>query len=240
MNPQAIQIPDYLKRNWFKISVAALLIFVALKKDLSFKLNLNTPTKTEQAPEAPPQEKVVKSERFTDNIEHHSSASQTEHFDLTAAARSTPKITALDRLQRVGKDRVQQYISRFEKVAKSEERKFGIPASIILANALLQSQAGTAPWASSESGNNHFILACSEDWKGKQKTYDGLCLRQYKNAWTRFRDHSFFITTGAYNDLKSLSSSDVQGWAEALEKKKFSEEAGLARQLLEVIRVYDL
>ncbi|MEQ8703934.1 MAG: glucosaminidase domain-containing protein [Phaeodactylibacter sp.] len=239
MSPQAEQIKVYLQRNWFKLGIAALLIFVALKKDLSFKLNLNTPVKIEQAPEAPSTEKAAKRERYTDNLTSTSSADQTEHFDLAAAARSPKKITASDRLQRTGKAQVQEYIDRFDQVAKSEERKFGIPAAIIMANALLHSQAGTAPWA--EKGrNNHFLLPCTEDWKGRQKSYDSRCLRQYENAWTSFRDHSFFITTGPYSDLKTLQADDIRGWATALEAKGFSEEPALAQQLLEVIRLYGL
>lgn len=239
MSPQAEHIKAYLQRNWFKLGIAALLIFVALKKDLSFKLNLNTPVQLEQSPEERPQEKAVKSERYTENTTFDAPASQTEHFDLTAAARSPKKANALERLQRTGQDRIRQYIERFDKVAKSEERKFGIPAAITLASALLHSQAGTAPW-SGEGRNNHFLLPCTEDWKGAEKSYDGRCLRQYENAWTSFRDHSFFITTGPYSELKALSVDDVRGWAAALEDKVFSEEPGFAAQLLEVIRVYGL
>lgn len=239
MNPQAAHIKAYLQRNWFRLSIAALLIFVALKKDLSFKLNLNTPVQMEQAPEDLPQEKAVKSERYTDNLTASTSAAKTEHFDLTAAARTPKRLLALDRLQRMGKARIQHYIERFDKVAQSEERKFGVPAEITLANALLHSQAGTATWAERER-NNHFLLPCTDDWKGKQKSYDGRCLRQYENAWTSFRDHSFYITTGTYGDLKTLSTNDIRAWAAALEDKGFSDEPELGRQLLEVIRLYDL
>lgn len=239
MSPQAQQIKAYLQRNWFKLGIAALLVFVALKKDLSFKLNLNTPVQMEQSPKELPQEKAVKSERYTDNLTGMPTADRTERFDLTSAARSSKKATALDRLQRTSKERVQHFIDRFDKVAQGEERKFGIPAKVILANALLHSQAGTAPWAEKDR-NNHFLLPCTADWKGAEKSYDGRCLRQYRNAWTSFRDHSFYVTTGSYSDLKTLSADDIRGWAVALQDKGFSEEPELARQILEVIRLYDL
>lgn len=239
MSPQAEHIKSYLQRNWFKLSIAALLIFVALKKDLSFKLNLNTPVQIEHTPEERPQEKAVKSERYTENTPLDAPVSQTDHFDLTAAARSPKKANALERLQRTGQKQINQYIERFDKVAQSEERKFGIPAAITLASALLHSQAGTAPW-SGEGRNNHFLLPCTDDWKGAEKSYDGRCLRQYENAWTSFRDHSFFVTTGPYSELKKLDVDDVRGWAAALEDKGFSEEPDFAAQLLEVIRMYNL
>ncbi len=241
MSPQAEQIKLYLQRNWFKLSLAALLIFVALKKDLSFKLNLNTPVRMEQAPvEPPPQEKAVKSERYTDHqSSKRYSSGQTEHFDITAAARAGRPASAIERLQRTGSEQVEAYIKRFRRVAESEEAKFGVPAPVIMANALLQSQAGTALWAK-EGRNNHFLLPCTPDWQGSEKSYDGHCLRQYENAWTSFRDHSFFVTTGPYADLKALGKDNIRGWANALEEKGFSGEPEFARQLLETIQLYNL
>lgn len=241
MSPQAEQVKLYLQRNWSKLSLAALLIFVALKKDLSFKLHLNTPVKMEQAPVEPaPQEKAVKSERYTDNQPAHLySSGQTEHFNITSAARPDRPALAIKRLQQTGSERVEAYIKRFRRVAESEEDKFGVPAPIIMANALLQSQAGTAPW-STEGRNNHFLLPCTADWQGQEKSYDGRCLRQYENAWTSFRDHSFFVTTGPYASLKSLGKDNIRGWANALEEKGFSKEPELARQLLATIQAYGL
>ena len=134
---------------------------------------------------------------------------------------------------------IQAYIARFSKVAASERKKFGIPASIILGNALLHSLAGTAEIA--EAGaNNHFALRCTPDWQGPQRTYAGQCYRQYENAWTSFRDHSFYITTGSFSHLRQLSDTDYKGWADALEKAGFSQEKDLGRQLVKAIQVYGL
>lgn len=231
-------VKAYLARNWFKLSLAALLIFVALKKDLSFNIRLSTPLRTEEP--SPPQEKVVKRDRYTDNqpAERPSaSASETDYFDLAPTTRSRRAPSAMERLAQVDPTEVKDYISRFRKVAAGEERKFGIPAAITLANALLHSQAGTAPWAQA-GRDNHFLLDCTKDWQGEKKSYDGRCLRQYENAWTSFRDHSFYITTGAYSSLRGLDRQDLAAWAQALEDKGFSQESGLAKQLLGVIEQY--
>ncbi|NBC07920.1 MAG: hypothetical protein GVY26_12075 [Bacteroidetes bacterium] len=236
MNIEKAQIVAYLQRNWFKIGIAALLIFIAFKKDLSFKLNLNTPVRQEQpSPPSPPQEQPVKSERYTER----QTETATQHFDITAAARPKRPMKAVDRLQLVEEGQIKAYIKRFDRVAKSEEQKFGIPAAVTLGNALLNSQAGTAPWAK-KGRNNHFLLPCTEDWKGESKSYDGRCLRQYENAWTSFRDHSFFVTTGPYTGLRQLPSDDLKAWAEALESKAFSQEEDYAQQLLSVILSYRL
>lgn len=237
MNFDKAQIVPYLQRNWFKIGIAALLIFIVFKKDLSFKLNLNTPVRTQQPPSpASPQERPVKSERYT---ERQNVPAATQRFDLTAAALPKRPLKAADRLQQVDKGQVEAYIKRFDRVAGSEEKKFGIPAAVTLGNALLNSQAGTAAWAKKER-NNHFLLPCTDDWKGATKSYDGRCLRQYDNAWTSFRDHSFFITTGPYTELRQLPKSDLQAWAKALESQGFSQEKDYAQQLLSVIKAYRL
>lgn len=243
MNIEKAQVIAYLQRNWFKIGIAALLIFIAFKKDLSFKLNLNTPVQMEEQPLPPPSRKqAVQSERYTELSPEEtaeSSATETERFDFTAAARPRRPLSALRRLQQVDEARIKQYIKRFDRVALSEEKKFGIPAAITLGNAILNSQAGTAPWAE-EGRNNHFLLPCTEDWKGDSKSYDGRCLRMYENAWTSFRDHSFFVTTGPYSSLQQLGADNVRGWAQALQQKAFSREEDYAQQLLKVIERYGL
>ena len=182
----------------------------------------------------------MKSERYTERQVEQETPTATQRFDITAAAIPKRPLKAIDRLQLVEEDQITAYIKRFDRVAKSEAKKFGIPAAVILGNALLNSQAGTAPWAK-QGRNNHFLLPCTKDWKGDSKSYDGRCLRQYDNAWTSFRDHSFFVTTGPYTDLRQLPKNDLEAWAEALEDKKYSQqEEGYAQQLLSVIRSYQL
>lgn len=237
-----LHIQPFLRRNALKIGIISILAFIALRKDLSFNLNLNTPAAPRQEAPAVP-EKQVKVERYTEGPDQglgfSSSLSATDRFDFSGAGGGRAQPTAFGRLADLNKATVEQYIERFGKVAKQEQEKFGIPAAIILANALLHSQAGEALWAK-EGRNNHFLIPCTPDWQGEQKNYDGRCLRQYHNAWTSFRDHSFFITTGTYSPLQQIPSTDIKGWAEALEQKGFSAEPELARQLLAVIDRYGL
>jgi len=242
------QIKQYLQRNWFKLGIVLILVLVALKKDLSFRVHLNNPAPKEQrqTPPKPVQDTdpEPKAERFSENTKHQSAAAapnQTERFDFTPGSSSSSKKpeAATDRLAEVETERIQKYIERFDRVAISEQEKFGIPAAITLANALLHSRAGTADWA--EKGiNNHFALPCTPDWNGPKAKYENQCMRQYENAWTSFRDHSLYLTTGPFAHLTQLPANDAKGWAEAMEKAGFSSEPDLADQLMEVIRRYGL
>ncbi|MCB9286433.1 MAG: glucosaminidase domain-containing protein [Lewinellaceae bacterium] len=248
MSTSTDKVKGYFQRNWFKIGIALILVFIALKKDLSFRINLNSPVRLEQPPPRPStparqQEKEPTRERYTENSNPQPTAQElpapTERFDFSSAASSRREIMAIDLLEEVDEGTIRAYIQRFARVAASEQKKFGIPASIIIANALLHSLAGTSEM-SEPGANNHFAIPCTHDWQGPQRTFGGKCYRQYENAWTSFRDHSFYITTGAFAPLRQLSDTDYKGWAEALEKAGFSPQKNLARQLIRVIEKYRL
>lgn len=240
------QIKAYLQRNWFRLGIAAILLFLVMKKDLSFRINLNTPLPIEQ-PQQPPRpagqrEESAKRERFTEKRSTGQAAAAdlpgTERFELLPAGGNRREGQAVSQLELLDQDVVQAYIQRFSKVAIAERKKFGIPASIILANALLHSQAGTGNMA--REGNNHFALPCTPDWQGPTGSVSGLCYRQYENAWTSFRDHSLYITTGPFAHLRELGNNDYKGWAKALENGAFSQEKSLGRQLIRVVEDYGL
>ena len=69
---------------------------------------------------------------------------------------------------------------------------------------------------------------------------DGKCFRTYENAWTSFRDHSYYITTGRMAALKKLKDADYKAWAKALEKADFSNDEDFAAQLIMVVEKYEL
>ena len=240
----------YIRNHWFKLGVIAIALFVILKKDLSFNLNLNTPIRQKIDREKQPlpveqQQKEVTQERFTENnsdkeITPANPSPVTDKFDLSPSFRSYSNDgqTASERLATVDDEVKEKYIKRFAKVVITERQKYGIPSSIILANALLHSSAGRS--ALSINGNNHFNIKCSTDWSGEGDRIDGECYRNYENAWTSFRDHSLYITTGPFSKLRSLPSDDYKAWAKALEKNEFSDEPKLAKQLIQLIEHYEL
>lgn len=238
----------YLQRNWFKLALAAILLFIILKKDLSFRINLNTPLRMEQAPPYPStpvdQKKgEAQPERFTDNhgAKQHTATELpgTERFELLPQASTRRVLSAAELLEQVEESTIKAYLKRFSQVAVAERKKFGIPAAITLANALLHSQAGTKDSAGG-GANNHFGLPCTADWQGSSGQHAGHCLRHYENAWTSFRDCSLYLTTGRFANLRQLPADDYKAWARALEKEGFSAEKNLARQLIQLIEKYGL
>lgn len=245
MSTSTDKTKGFLQRNWFKLGIALILLFVIVKKDLSFRINLNSPSRTDRPEQRPPtparqEEEGRKTERYTENTQPVASElPATERFDFSSSGSARRETPAIDQLEMVEEGRVRSYIQRFGRVAVSERKKFGIPSSIVLGNALLHSLAGAREMAG-EGVNNHFALPCTPDWQGGQYTAGGQCYRQYENAWTSFRDHSFYVTTGAFAQLRSLPETDYRGWAGALEKAGFSREKGLARQLVKVIEDYGL
>jgi flagellum-specific peptidoglycan hydrolase FlgJ len=232
----------YLKKHWFRITLVAFLLFLIFKKDFSFTINLNAPPPTETTKQPVQQAPPPKRETFTEQAGRQSMTPGPEkgvldRFDFSSIIGSSDR-ELLEVLNKVDRKIVEAYVSRFGRVARSEQKKFGIPASIIIANALLHSQAGEG--ILSKQANNHFGLMCTPDWRGEKWDGDGECLRAYDNAWTSFRDHSFFITTGTFAELRQLDPRDYKGWAKGLEKKAYSKADNFAEQLMEVIEKYSL
>lgn len=244
------KVTFYIRNHWFKIGLIIICLFVILKKDLSFNLNLNTPVKNKVEQKKHPlpveqKKKKAKTERFTENITEQKTtpanpAPVMDKFDLAPTFRGEDDAdkTASERLADVDREVIEKYIKRFARVVITERQKFGVPSSIILANALLHSSAGQSRL--SKSGNNHFNIPCSDDWQGGQEQMGDNCYRQYDNAWTSFRDHSLYITTGVFSELRDLADDDYREWAKALESADFSKEPKLAKQLIQVIEEYEL
>lgn len=242
------QILLYVKKNWFKISLGILLLFLVLKKDFSFQINLSAPSEQEipvqeEGPYLPQAEKPEKRETFTDKLSEESLSVEhppvEETFDISPFAHLGASDHTLEhQLKRVDIELVKAYIKRFAHVAENEQLKFKIPASITLANALLQSQAGQHTIA--KDNNNNFGLLCTADWMGPTVDWQGKCFRDYENAWTSFRDHSLFLTTGPNASLPQLGEENYKGWAKALEKMNFAGQKNIANQIIHTIEKYQL
>ena len=244
------ELLTYLKANWFKVSLAAILVFVALKKDLSFHINLNSPVEVgqplpeESSPTQPVTEDVEeRGKAFTEQVDQKvepKTASTIDRLDFLPFSKSkTKRKKAYDHLNQVDASLRVAYIKRFTHVALSEQKKFGIPASITLGNSLLISRAGQKEL--SKEGNNYFAIPCTSDWQGESGVYDHQCFRHYENAWTSFRDHSLYLTTGEMaRNFQGLDSGAYKKWAQALEKADYSSEKDFAKQLIQVIQDYRL
>lgn len=135
------------------------------------------------------------------------------------------------------------YIQKYAHIAVSEQAKFGIPASITLAQGLLESGAGKSELAM--KSNNHFGIKCHTGWTGERTYHDDdaaqECFRKYKNVSESYDDHSLFLTSRPrYADLFSLKATDYKGWAHGLKKAGYATDPNYAHKLIKIIEDYGL
>ena len=136
-----------------------------------------------------------------------------------------------------------EYLNKYSPLAVSEMRRTGIPASITLAQGMLESDYGRSTLA--RQGNNHFGIKCHNDWRGESMFYDdnrkGECFRVYRSAEESYRDHSDFLMTGSrYKDLFELSSIDYKGWAYGLKRAGYATDPKYPALLIKKIDDYKL
>ncbi|MFV0332109.1 MAG: glucosaminidase domain-containing protein [Dysgonomonas sp.] len=135
------------------------------------------------------------------------------------------------------------YIDTYKSIAIDHMKKYKIPASITLAQGLLESGAGKS--ALTKSSNNHFGIKCHNDWKG-QKVYHADdnpndCFRKYKKAEDSYDDHSRFLAEKPrYKNLFSLKITDYRGWARGLQQAGYATDKAYANKLIKLIEDYEL
>lgn len=136
----------------------------------------------------------------------------------------------------------QDYISRYQPIAIQEMNTYGIPASITLAQGLLESANGNSTLA--REANNHFGIKCTPDWRGESfyKDDDKIddCFRVYRSAEDSFRDHSEFLLRKRYAALFELDQDDYAGWAKGLKKAGYATNPRYSELLIDLIERYGL
>ncbi len=139
--------------------------------------------------------------------------------------------------------RVANYIDEFSTIAKEEMLQYGIPASITLAQGILESGAGAGELTL--KANNHFGIKCHTGWQGDRVYHDdderGECFRKYNDPKYSYRDHSLFLTQRSrYKDLFSLRKDDYKGWAKGLRKAGYATDPRYPEKLIGIIERYNL
>ena len=137
----------------------------------------------------------------------------------------------------------ESYIKKYRELAVEEMKKYHIPASITLAQGLLESGAGKSELA--RKSNNHFGIKCGGDWRGKTVSHDddacGECFRAYKHPKDSYEDHSkFLVGRPRYASLFKLKITDYKGWARGLKKAGYATNPRYADQLIGIIELYEL
>jgi flagellum-specific peptidoglycan hydrolase FlgJ len=217
---------DFFKKHWFKLGLAVALLFLILKKDL-VKIGGFSGDNVEKT------EKKGNKLTITEN-------KNADDAPLSIVGGLTPDGNkGVVEMPTIDEDVKKAYLKRFAAVAVTERRKYGIPSSVILANALRQSFAGKRE--ATAQLNNHFGLPCTFDWPGKSAKISGECYRQYENAWVSFRDHSVFVTSGKFSALRKFSDKDYKSWALGMQRLGYpSGDDNLASELVAIIEQYGL
>lgn len=220
--------PSRLQPGWptaWRLSVIAFLAFIAMKRDVSVRVGeergitrFATVESGSLLPLAEPGVKVV---------------ANSEPVDFFAADDDDDAET---------RD-VKAYIRRFRKVAQVEMEKYGIPASVKMAQALVESRAGRS--ALSRKNNNHFGVKCFSKVcrKGHCSNFDDDThkdfFRKYDTAWESWRAHSRFIVENKYSDLLQYGN-DYRKWAAGLKRYGYATARNYDRKLIQTIEKYRL
>src|SRR5450631_2804268 len=135
------------------------------------------------------------------------------------------------------------YINDYKELSMTEMRRSGIPASIILAQGIHETEAGTSDLV--KKSNNHFGIKCKDDWKGATVYHDddsrGECFRSYSTPEDSYRDHSDFLRNSArYASLFKLDQDDYEGWAYGLRKAGYATNIRYSQILIKLVKDYNL
>lgn len=192
---------------WLKIGVVAVLAFVLLQKDLHFSIQMNAPFGSES------QAENGVSSRGTQQL------SLTPSLSLLDAAKASLIAKSLD------SGTTESYIKRFGKVAITEQQKYQIPASVKMAIAILESEAGTSSYT--KQTNNHFGQAMKAD--------------NYATAWENWRAHSeLMIANDSPYKVLLRYGTDYKSWAKGLKDLGYSNINNYDELIIELIEKYEM
>ncbi|MBK6622202.1 MAG: glucosaminidase domain-containing protein [Saprospirales bacterium] len=233
----------WLNKYRYKLYMLGFLCLVIQTKDLQFTIGMDGyPIADFQAIRPFPRLMVQAISDATDDlIEGPISWKSLLTEEQAKPAKQSPKATPVE-LPAKGTERrsaQMDYVARFSKLAQIEMKKYGIPASITLAQGILESESGNSRLASRH--NNHFGIKCHS-----KSCPRGHCVnyaddspkdffRQYGTAWESFRAHSEFLNRDRYRSLHKLRPTDYKGWARGLQKAGYATGNKYAEKLIRLI-----
>ncbi len=143
---------------------------------------------------------------------------------------------------RVYADVVRTYIDAYKLIAQEQMKEYGIPASVTLAQGILESGAGRGELV--QKANNHFGIKC-HNWNGPGVFHDddekGECFRKYDHPQLSYEDHSLFLSgRRRYAFLFNLSKDDYKGWSKGLRKAGYATDPKYPQKLISIIERYKL
>jgi flagellum-specific peptidoglycan hydrolase FlgJ len=144
---------------------------------------------------------------------------------------------------RTYEEEIKLYIANFNEIAKQNMKSHGVPASITLAQGILESGAGKGKLAL--AANNHFGIKCHKGWTGDSVKHDDdaeqECFRKYEQPQESYKDHSLFLTSRPrYATLFDLDKGDYQGWAKGLKAAGYATDVKYPDKLIGLIERFEL
>ena len=245
---------------WYQIAIMSVLVVIVLRKDMSFQFNVSAAIPNYSISEKLATFLADDESHTTTSMDIGASLIHVLHKDSdrpSAAAKAQSTITTTDNLantysnmtyhkgnigatEKLTKLKKQEaYIARFATVAEHEMKKYGIPASITLAQGLIESNAGDSRL--STKNNNHFGIKCFSSKCGK-----GHCsnftddshkdfFRKYATAWESYRAHSIMLQGKRYRNLQKLGTQNYKAWAHGLKKAGYATDPRYAEKLIRII-----
>ena len=135
-----------------------------------------------------------------------------------------------------------EYIDKYKDEAIYQMKKYKIPASITLAQGILESGDGNSELA--KKSNNHFGIKCHSDWQGERVYYDDdkkdECFRKYNKVKDSYNDHSEFLLRPRYAALFEYALTDYKSWAKGLKKAGYATNPNYAKHLIKIIEENEL
>lgn len=242
-------VRDRFRRYWFQCAFAGILSFAFFQKEFRVQVAWDEASPAAALPEPGPVFRATRQESPPMNV----SLLQPRRAEASPRAvpveeenkeTGTVPAAALPASEAEKTKLQEAYIKRYAAVAQEEMGRYGIPASITLAQGLLESNAGQSPLAT--TANNHFGIKCFSRrcYKGHCRNYSDDShkdfFRVYPNAWESFRAHSLFLQKPRYQPLFRLGKRDYRGWAHGLTKAGYATDPGYGDKLIRMIERFEL
>ena len=213
-----------------------LALFLMFLVSCSSSKSVVRPTKSSKTVVRKPVATTTKPRAVVAKPNSSSNSSSQNDDNATVVLEATTRVKVTTKL-------VLDYIDSFKEIAKDNMVKSGIPASITLGQAILESGAGTGPL--SAQANNHFGIKCHKEWNGASIRHtddeENECFRKYSDPSESFRDHSYFLTSRSrYADLFTLDKDDYKRWAKGLKAAGYATDPRYPEKLISLIERYDL
>jgi len=204
-------------------------------KTTSKPIPVRKPAVVTKTPNQSPEIKQIE-EKYESAKEESKSSSNETVYSKSEILEATTRVKVTTAM-------VMDYIALYKEIAKSNMAQYGIPASIIIGQGILESGAGTGPL--SVLANNHFGIKCHKEWTGPSVKYDDdeeqECFRKYNVPGESYQDHSLFLTSRSrYLFLFQLGKDDYKAWAKGLKEAGYATDPKYPDKLIGIIERYQL